>query len=107
MALFSFPRAGVGMQSRRDCKAVRENGTPARSELVPTPARGNQWEPENRTPARSESVPTPARGNQKTGRRRVPNRFPRRRVGTRKLDTGAFRIGSHAGAWEPEKSTYL
>jgi len=45
--LFSFPRAGVGMQLRR--ASVAKNGTLARPKLVPTPARGNQktaWEPE-------------------------------------------------------------
>jgi len=83
--------------------------------LVPTRRRGNAFSllqqsgpqaRKNGMPARPESVPTPARGNQKkTGCRRVPNRFPRRRVGTRKKrDAGASRIGSHAGAWEPEKN---
>jgi hypothetical protein len=68
---FSFPRAGVGTHFRRASVAgpqAHKNGTL----LLP------------------KSVPTPARGNQK-------NRFPRRRVGTRK-------IGSHAGAWEPENA---
>ena len=38
------------------------------------------------------------------GRRwRVENGFPRRRVGTRKRDASALRVGYHAGAWEPEK----
>jgi len=64
-------------------------------------------------------VPTRRRGNAvstrlqsgATGRWRVPNRFPRAGVGMQsrrdckaaQRDAGASRIGSHAGAWEPEK----
>jgi len=57
--------------------------------LVPTRRRGNAVPTRQRREAsrdgtlvRPELVPTPARGNQKNG---------------------ASRIGSHAGAWEPEK----
>jgi hypothetical protein len=72
-----FPRRRVGTRKRRDAGASGIG------------SHAGAWEPEkDGTLARPESVPTPARGNQKkTGRWRVRNWFPRRRVGTRKHPT--------------------
>ena len=52
-----IPNPEVGNEEIPAEVATTENGTPARPESVPTPARGNQKTP-------SELAPTPARGSQ-------------------------------------------
>ena len=85
LEFFSFPRAGVGMNSRRASVAVCENGTLAPPDSVPTPARGNQkklrdisWSPNLQIWNFSRSH-APASRYAKTGRWHLPIRFPRRR----------------------------
>jgi hypothetical protein len=80
--IFSFPRAGVGTHSRHaNIVGHKPAKTGRLPESVPTPAR---WEPEKDGTLTRIGSHAGAWEPEKTGRFCYPNRFPRRRVGTRK-----------------------